>query len=150
MSKSCVDHHPSNNVNHLELAYQQVWLYTMRHYPSISKDPKSDDLLTRPANKKADETMIYKIAVLAQKLGFMSAGIEEIIIQSPNQQIAVDCLLKAQKPENYQYSATKFKWSVHHIVKCFAAATPREQPLRSHPIVTFAANQRAHGRLLSR
>ncbi|PCG89751.1 hypothetical protein PENOC_105170 [Penicillium occitanis (nom. inval.)] len=73
-----------DNVNHLELAYRQVWLYAMRHYPSMSKDPESDDLLTRPASEKADETVVYEMAVLAQKLGFMSAGIEEIINQSPD------------------------------------------------------------------
>jgi hypothetical protein len=78
--ESYVDCRPSDNVNRLELAYRQVWLYAMRYYPSMSKDPESDDLLTRPANEKADETVVYKMAVLAQKLGFMSAGIEEIII----------------------------------------------------------------------
>lgn len=51
----------------------------MRHYPSMSKDPKSNDLLTRPASEKADETVVYKIAVLTQKLGFMSTGIKGII-----------------------------------------------------------------------
>jgi hypothetical protein len=149
-SESRVDRRPSDNVNRLELAYRQVWLYAMRHYPSMSKDPESDDLLTRPANEKADETVVYEMAVLAQKLGFTSAGIEEIIIQSPDRQIAVDCLLKARKPENYQYSATDFERSVRRIVECFAAATPREQPLRSHPVVTFAANRRARGGLPSR
>uniref|UniRef100_A0A093VHN0 Calponin likey domain-containing protein n=1 Tax=Talaromyces marneffei PM1 TaxID=1077442 RepID=A0A093VHN0_TALMA len=149
-SESHMDRRPSDNVNRLELAYRQVWLYAMRHYPSMSKDPESDDLLTRPASEKADETVVYAMAVLAQKLGFTSAGVKEIIDQSPDRQIAVDCLLKARKPESYQYSAADLERSVRRIVECFAAATPREQPLRPHPVVTFAANRRARGGLPSR
>lgn len=148
-SESQLRRRPSHNINHLELAYRQIWLYAMRHYPSMSKDPESNDLLTRPASEKADETVVYEMAVLAQKLGFMSAGIEEIIDQSPDRQIAVDCLLKARKPESYQYSAADLERSVRRIVECFAAATPREQPLYSRPIMTFADKRRARGGLPS-
>ncbi|EED23183.1 conserved hypothetical protein [Talaromyces stipitatus ATCC 10500] len=148
--ESQLSRRPSDNVNHLELAYRQVWLYAMRHYPSMSKDPESDDLLTRPASEKADETVVYEMAVLAQKLGFMSAGIKEIIDQSPDRQIAVDCLLKARKPESYQYSAADLERSVRRIVECFAAATPRELPLHSRPVMTLAVNRRARGGLPSR
>ena len=149
-SESRLDRRPGDGINHLELAYRQVWLYAMRHYPSMTKDPESNNLLTRPANEKADETVVYEMAVLAQKLGFTSPDIQEIINQSPDRQIAADCLLKARKPESYEYSADDFERLVRRIVECFAAATPREQSLPVTPLVTSAANRRARGGLPSR
>ncbi|EED15600.1 hypothetical protein TSTA_050390 [Talaromyces stipitatus ATCC 10500] len=74
----------------------------MRHYLSMSKDPESDDLLAKPANEKADETIVYNMAALAQKLGFTPPA---------------QCLLKARKPDSYEYSTDDFEQSIRRIVE---------------------------------
>ena len=143
------EHRPSTGANHLELAYRQVWLYAMRYYPSMAKDPESDNLLAKAGPEKADETVVYDMAVLAQKLGFTSPLVREIINRSPDRQIAQDCLLKARKPDRFEYSADVFERLVHRIVECFAAARPLERPLPADSVLNFSAALKARSGLPS-
>lgn len=109
--------------DHAELGYRQLWLYAMRHYPKLAKDPESDDLVAKPGCEKADETVLYNMAALAQKLGFDSPQIRELTSQSPDHQIARATLLKARKPDQYRYGDS-FESHVGTIVGCFSLATP--------------------------
>jgi hypothetical protein len=70
----------------------------MRHYPRIPKEPESDNLIAKPSYEKADEMVLYEMAVLAWQLGFDSLQIKKLMEQSPDRQIAKAALLKARKP----------------------------------------------------
>lgn len=50
----------------LDIGYLQIWLYTMRYYPLMPPDPKSnDELLAKPSHAIADKRVIYEMAELA-------------------------------------------------------------------------------------
>ncbi|EGE83734.2 alpha-1,3-glucan synthase [Blastomyces dermatitidis ATCC 18188] len=90
----------------LDLAYRQVWLYAMPHYPLMPPDLKSEDeLLAKPNRVKADECAVYEMAELAYQLGFRSSEITVLMNQSPDQQIARAALLQARKPAHFKYAA---------------------------------------------
>ncbi|PGG96174.1 hypothetical protein AJ79_09706 [Helicocarpus griseus UAMH5409] len=109
----------------LDLAYRQVWLYAMRHYPSMPPDPKSEDeLLAKPNRAKADERVVYEMAELAHRLGFQSPEITALINWSPDRQIARAALLQARRPGRFRYDAHMVDTLVDRIVDCFSAAVP--------------------------
>lgn len=63
--------------------YRQIWMYAMRHYPDMAKDvqcghPKANPARAK-ARAKADESVIHDMAALAQKLGFRTPQIKEIL-----------------------------------------------------------------------
>lgn len=109
--------------DHADFGYRQLWLYAMRHYENLAKEPKRANLVAKPGCEKADETALYDMAVLAQKLGFDSPQITELINQSPDRQIARAVLLKARKPDRYRYGDI-FESLVSTIAGCFPQATP--------------------------
>ncbi|KAH3544594.1 hypothetical protein KXW20_008647, partial [Aspergillus fumigatus] len=61
------------------------------------------------ARAKADESIIHDMAALAQKLGFQTLQIKEILKQSPDQQITRATLLKARKLDRYHYDSETFE-----------------------------------------
>ncbi|KAL2374952.1 hypothetical protein RJZ57_000560 [Blastomyces gilchristii] len=112
----------------LDLAYRQVWLYAMPHYPLMPPDLKSEDeLLAKPNRVKADERAVYEMAELAYRLGFRSPEITVLMNQSPDQQIARAALLQARKPARFRYAARVLDTLIDRIVDCFSAAVP-DQP----------------------
>ena len=78
-----------------ELAYRQLWLYAMRHYTKLPKKSEKDDPVAKAQCEKADETVLYDMAVFAWRLGFHLPDIEELIKKSPDHQIARNALLRA-------------------------------------------------------
>ncbi|KAI1906769.1 hypothetical protein LOZ65_006832, partial [Ophidiomyces ophidiicola] len=114
-----------------ELSYRQLWLYAMRHYRKMPKEPGSDDLLAKSSHEKADEGALYEMAAFAQSLGFSSDEIKALIKLSPDRQVARAVLLKARDPERFQYDSGIFESLVNRIVACFSYAAPIE--CRSSP-----------------
>ncbi|OJD10439.1 hypothetical protein AJ78_08556 [Emergomyces pasteurianus Ep9510] len=112
-----------------ELGYRQLWLYAMRHYPKMPREPESDDLVARPGHEKADETALHEMAVLAQKLDFDSTRITDLIELSPDRQIARAVLLKARDPERFRYDSGIFETLIGRIAECFSLAVPVERQL---------------------
>ncbi|KAH3487946.1 hypothetical protein KXW24_005904 [Aspergillus fumigatus] len=121
--------------------YRQIWMYAMRHYPDMAKDvqcghPKANPARAK-ARAKADESVIHDMAALAQKLGFRTPQIKEILKQSPDRQIARATLLKARKPDRYHYDSETFESLVDRIVECFVLAIPNE----SQPTMALVTGQ---------
>ena len=106
----------------LDVSYRELWLFAMRHYPQMAKDPQRDDLLAKVASEKADEAVVYEMAKLAKSLGFESAQINSILSKSPDRQIATGALLKARKPGRYQYDPQDMELLIDTIVDCFSHA----------------------------
>ncbi|OJJ42065.1 hypothetical protein ASPZODRAFT_77819 [Penicilliopsis zonata CBS 506.65] len=122
---------PGSNDERLSLAYRQIWLYAMRHYPDMAKNIQGGQA-ANPARAKArataDESVIHDMATLARKLGFQTTQISAILQQSPDRQIARAALLKAQKPDRYHYDRETFESLIEQITGCFARAIPNEDP----------------------
>lgn len=107
-----------------ELAYRQLWLYAMRHYTKLPKKPEKDDPVAKAQCEKADETVLYDMAVFVRRLGFHSPEIEELIKKSPHHQIARNALLRARKPDQYRYDSATFESLASQIAGCFHRAIP--------------------------
>ncbi|KAL2866164.1 uncharacterized protein BJX67DRAFT_388827 [Aspergillus lucknowensis] len=107
-----------------EIAYEQLWIYSMRHYSEMAKESESDDVIAKPGSEKPDESLLYHMALLARKLGFDSDEIQELLKHSPDRQIAKSALLKARPPERYQYNKDIFESLVDRIVESFESAVP--------------------------
>lgn len=110
----------------LDLGYRVLWLFAMRHYPQMAKDTRRDGLLAKAPSKKADEAVVYEMAALARKLGFRSTQITGLLSRSPDRQIAHAALLKARKPERYQYDPEHLERLIDRISACFSEAVTGE------------------------
>lgn len=75
--------------------------------------------MAKPSYEKAGETVLYDMAILAQKLGFNSPQINQLIEWSPNRQIARAALLKARKPDRYRYDSNIIESLITTIAGCF-------------------------------
>ncbi|KAJ5940479.1 hypothetical protein N7516_000647 [Penicillium verrucosum] len=106
-----------------ELAYRQLWLYAMRHYLKMAKEPENQDDVVK-AWEKADPRILYDLAVLARRLGFRSDRIKSLLKQSPDRQIAREALLKARDHEQYKYDNDVFDSLVDRVAECFQQASP--------------------------
>jgi hypothetical protein len=111
---------------HFDLTYRQMWLYAMRHYPEMPRDPKRQNRLAKAQNATADERIVSDMACLARRLGFKSTEITDLIDQSPDRLIARHALLRARKPDHFAYDDSVFNSSIDRIVDCFATATPKD------------------------
>lgn len=111
-----------------ELGYRQVWLFAMRHYPDMPKEPTTQNIVAKSNRGKADEAILHGMAALARKLGFESPQVREIVGRCPDRQIAREALLKARKLSCYQYDSVVLESLIDRIVECFAAAVPVSGP----------------------
>ncbi|KAF7136920.1 hypothetical protein CNMCM5793_006582 [Aspergillus hiratsukae] len=126
-------HQRASQSDRAEVGYRQLWLYAMRHYPQIPREQRNDNLVAKPGYEKADEMILHDMAVLAQRLGFDSPHIQNLIQQSPDRQMARDILLKARKPDRYQYPEDIFESLVTRICDCFSEAVSLDHPTSPEP-----------------
>ncbi|RDH27273.1 hypothetical protein BDQ94DRAFT_175749 [Aspergillus welwitschiae] len=121
---------PGPNDERLSLAYRQIWLYAMRHYPDMAKNIRGGQAANparAKARAKADESVIHDMATLARKLGFRTTQISAILQQSADRQIARAALLQARKPDRYHYDRETFESLIEQITGCFARAMLNEE-----------------------
>ena len=109
-----------------DLAYRQLWLSAMRHYREMPTEvkKKKKDLLTKAGAGKADEETLFDFAALADRLGFESNNISALKQRSPDREIAHNALLKARKPDRFQYDEVVLESHISQIVNLFTAAVP--------------------------
>jgi hypothetical protein len=148
-SECTFERRPGSRRMHQELAYRQVWLYAMRHYLHMPKEPTKPDRKAKPSNEKVDETAVYEMAKLAHQLGFRLKAIETLIDQSPDVLMARRVLLEARQQDRYEYHAEVFDTLVRQIVECFSMATPREHLFLSEPLGHFSADLKERSGLSS-
>ncbi|KKY25343.1 hypothetical protein UCRPC4_g01868 [Phaeomoniella chlamydospora] len=110
-----------------DIAYRTMWLYSMRYYTQLPPHQKNQELLAKPRNAEADDYVLYEMATLAQRVGFESRQIAELVNRNPDRLFARDVLLKARKPENYSYNPAVFTSLIDRLVECFNTAAPAQQ-----------------------
>ncbi|KAJ5152435.1 hypothetical protein N7492_009715 [Penicillium capsulatum] len=112
-----------------ELGYRQLWLYAMCHYPKLSQRPQKKDLTAKTTREVVEPMVLYDMAILAKRLGFQSPQIEQLIRQSPDRKIARDALLKARRPDRYQYNEEEVETLINKVTECFLRASPLDHQL---------------------
>ncbi|KAJ6070164.1 hypothetical protein N7499_012051 [Penicillium canescens] len=95
MSETQFQHCKSLRIDLTELAYRQIWLYTI--HPRV----------------------LYDLAILARKLGYQSNQIKALLKHSPNRQITREALLKARNNIKYKYDNDIFDSLVDRVAECF-------------------------------
>ena len=128
---------------HFDVAYRHIWLYVMRHYPQMPREPKRKNRLAKPANATADEYAVFDMACLAQRLGFQSPEITDIGNQSPDRQIAMQALLQARRPDHFVYEESALDSLVHTIAGCFTMARRKDVVDPSPVLVSRSVKQTA-------
>ncbi|KAL4927710.1 uncharacterized protein BDV17DRAFT_265629 [Aspergillus undulatus] len=113
---------PCSQLARAELGYRQLWLYAQRHYPKIPRESEDENLTTRVNPEKADIILLCTMAQLALRLRFFSPRIQGLAGLSPDRQMARDVLLKARRPEYFQYKSDTFEDLVTQITQCFNQA----------------------------
>jgi hypothetical protein len=118
--------HTGPSTDSFELAYRQIWLFAMRHYPEMAKDATSKKVVAKTIRGRADEVVLHNMATLAHKLGFDSLPVTEMLNRSPDRRIAREALLKARKPGSYRYDPATFDSLIDRLVECFGTAVAHE------------------------
>jgi hypothetical protein len=124
-SEICFYEGRADSSERLDMAYRQIWLYAMRHYPLMPRDP-ARSLKSNRNRQKPDKHTIHDMAKLAHKLGFRSVQITELIKRSADYQLALDCLLQARPPDLFDYDPLTLHVFASEIVGCFSTAVPVE------------------------
>jgi hypothetical protein len=89
---------------------------------SLKKDKR--DLLAKAGYNRADKTVLYKYTALADRLGFTSREIDNLKNRLLDREITRNTLLKARKPNRYEYNNGAFEAYVNRIVRIFITASP--------------------------
>ncbi|KAJ5751347.1 hypothetical protein N7533_008375 [Penicillium manginii] len=106
-----------------DIGYRQLWLYSVRNYHRMPPEPiKKSRLLATPNRGEADYHTVYNMAKLAERLGFQSKQIQDILNDPPDRKIAYNMLLKARDPSAFRYNSAKVEKFIDVIVKCFDSA----------------------------
>lgn len=124
------------------LAYRQIWLYVMRHYPQMPRDPKRKNRLAKPANTTADEHVVFDMCCLARRLGFQSDKIRDLSNHSPDRLIALHALLQARKPDLFMYDEITLDSLVDTITGCFTRARRKDAVATPAPLVVCRSVKR--------
>lgn len=62
-SETTFRRHAGTNAECFGLGYRQIWLYAMRYYPDMPKDPTRKDIVAKANRRKADKAVIYDILI---------------------------------------------------------------------------------------
>lgn len=125
-----------------DLAYRQMWLFVMRYYPQMPREPKRQNRLAKPANATADECVVFNMACLASRLGFHSDEITELSSRCPDRLIALRTLQQARKPGLFEYDESILESLIDTIVRCFSVAR-RKDIITSPVMMSLAPKQKA-------
>ncbi|KAJ6437507.1 hypothetical protein O9K51_10066 [Purpureocillium lavendulum] len=100
-SRSSFKSTPARGWDKFDIAYKQLWLFALREYPDMPAEPKKK--LAGPKGGHVDEAILFEFATLANRLGFGSKKIQDLLQRDPDRDIARRLLVTARKPEAYRY-----------------------------------------------
>lgn len=80
----------------LELAYRQLWLFAIRHYPEMTqKIPRKDSRISKDYCA-VSEDMPVRLALLAYRLGFRTDTITKLCDKDPTKALVIAFLARAR------------------------------------------------------
>ncbi|KAI1840199.1 hypothetical protein JX266_013600 [Neoarthrinium moseri] len=104
---------------------QQLWLWAMRHFAQLA--PPSKGLTAGLANvgpERANDSLLCRFAYFAYRLGFRNDRILQWKQRSPDRELARSVLLKARKPDMYEYDNRSFDLYLDQIEEIMQTARP--------------------------
>ncbi|KAI9773214.1 MAG: hypothetical protein M1839_002222 [Geoglossum umbratile] len=120
-----------NSTDQFEFGYRQVWLYTWRHFPKLIEEcPRKENGQPTPVPQEQSKYRWHELASLANKLGFQSEQINQLMSIDPFMEIAHDALLKAQGLDGYEYEEATFEPYQGQIANIVKTATTRATTTR--------------------
>ncbi|KAK1656994.1 hypothetical protein BDP55DRAFT_43322 [Colletotrichum godetiae] len=93
---------PGDAATRFDLGCRQLWLAAFREFRELPTEVKKKDTLAK-ARGRADETTLFQFASLANRLGFESNEISNIMKASPDIEVAKRLLLSARRPGQYRF-----------------------------------------------
>ena len=70
---------------HRELSYQQLWLYTMRHFPEMTEfKPRKEPRKTKPTCTESNPALWHRLGALAVALGFRGTEARRLNDEDPD------------------------------------------------------------------
>jgi hypothetical protein len=69
----------------------------MRYYDQMPEERQKEGVLAKPQKEEVDQMVLYEFATLANRLGFQTQQICDLMKQSPDLTIARAAFLKAGK-----------------------------------------------------
>ncbi|WQF84245.1 hypothetical protein CDEST_09259 [Colletotrichum destructivum] len=120
---------PGDAATRFDLGCRQLWLTAFREFRELPADVKKKDILAK-ARRKADEITLFEFASLADRLGFESDELSNIMRSSPYFEVAKRLLLSARKPGQYRYP--NFEKCIQQVTEIFATAKPVSAPEMPH------------------
>ena len=114
----------------VDVAYKQLWLFAMRHFPSMSGvQPRKDNGKRNRTLAGAEGDWWHNFAGLAFTNGFQSKEIDLLRAENPDERLAREFLLKARPRESYYVNESAFNEDIRHICRMLSAAKPKsDQP----------------------
>ena len=128
---------PGGVADRFELGYRQLWLYAMRHFRQMAKDPKKNKLKAKTRVERANEAVLVEFGALAFKLGFDNQQIRELRERSSDREIARQVLLEARDLGQYKYDDATFESHISEIVGMFSTAVPKVTKNTKPALVTY-------------
>ena len=136
------------------IGYWQLWLFTWRHFVRLGQGcPRKEEGEETPVPEEPDQTLWYWFGTLADKIGFESENITEMLSSDPDRENAGKALLIGRCPRHFTYDRADFDRFQSQIVDMYKTAKlvvrSAVQPalLTSRPGET---PQRRCGRIFSR
>ncbi|KAI9732138.1 MAG: hypothetical protein M1834_004234 [Cirrosporium novae-zelandiae] len=96
--------------------YRQLFLFSMRHFPSLSDLGPRKDVFVTPTSKLPPDICRYELVTLAAGLGFKTPMIENYLKQNPLQKLAGRFLHDARPSQTYDIDGAKFTDGVDQIL----------------------------------
>ncbi|KAI9853592.1 MAG: hypothetical protein M1824_001085 [Vezdaea acicularis] len=119
--------------------YKQLWLYAMRHLPELISStcaqalPKKDRRKLKPLAKSTDLNAWDKFARLAHRLGFMTRGSQEALLENADQLIARDFLIHAKPRSSHSVHQVNFEEGVRQITEVLSYFPAKQTPPKEAP-----------------
>jgi len=122
LSRTASTYLPIDLSDRFDLIYRQLWLYAFREYKDIPAVRKRK--LAKPRTGEANELVLYEFASLANRLGFETKEIQDILQQDPIQEIARRFLTTARSQDRYEYD--DFETYATQVARVIYSARPIE------------------------
>jgi len=113
------------SVDQFKFGYWQLWLYTWRHFTKLGQGcPRKEEGEDTPVPKEPDPTIWHWFGALADKLGFESDQISELMSSDPDKETARKALFMGRCHRYFQYDQTDFERFQSRIADMYKTAIP--------------------------
>jgi len=119
-------------LEHQQDAYNQLWLFTMRHFPEMTEYTTKKECGKKKPNYQVRPELWNNFGQLASSLGFDT----RCLSQYPFSYLIENLVFKLRPPEAYDYSPSGIQCPVEQISRSLQGAAPKISGLSRDPEFT--------------